>query len=342
MLRFETTAEFVVVPQHFQWPWIAFSEGRDAFAYPEGPRSFAIRRLAAIDAVTHVALPKAFALPTSASPASGTTARHPGVHAVALDPSGRSIALFAWRESQSLACVADDGGAREPVDLSAAHGANAGPQAAMFSRDGRAIWVSTESDERASIVRLDAVDLSVLGRVDFPCPPLPAAHELHLHPGEDAALLTMACGQDGTFARVARWVSGAVVGVPNEVETGIEPAGIAEFDPDGESVCFVGERGVELRRWPRLAREARVEMPSGLVNRYSGIRLGDRVVVAATDEEEEGTDRALVYDARTLKLLEDAPSPRGMWAGRVGADRLVSIVAAGKARHQGVVSILSL
>jgi hypothetical protein len=82
-------------------------------------------------------------------------------------------------------------------------------------------------------------------------------------------------------------------------------------------------------------------MPRGLVNRYAGIRLGDRFVVAATDEEGEDIDRALSYDASTLRLVDDAPAPRAMWAGRLGEDRLVAIARGRGDRHKLVVYTVS-
>jgi hypothetical protein len=83
-------------------------------------------------------------------------------------------------------------------------------------------------------------------------------------------------------------------------------------------------------------------MPEGVVNRYSGFRLGDRFVVAATDQESEDEDRALVYDARSLAIAGDAPAPRGMWCGRLGDDRLVAIASAGRGRHKLFVSRVTI
>lgn len=87
-------------------------------------------------------------------------------------------------------------------------------------------------------------------------------------------------------------------------------------------------RRVRSRRAATLARPvARVEGELGdeRLGNYNGIRIGARFVVSASVEDDDGDDeRALVF-AETLALEDDAPAPPGIWAGRLGRDRLVTI-----------------
>lgn len=62
------------------------------------------------------------------------------------------------------------------------------------------------------------------------------------------------------------------------------------------------------------------------------MRLGDKTIVAASDEETGDEERALTYDSKELVLLDDAPAPAGMWAGRLGEDMLVTV---GRAKEDG-------
>ena len=178
-------------------------------------------------------------------------------------------------------------------------------------------------------VRLRFRDFGLESKAAFPAPPPPAAHEIFLHPVEDAVLLTMACGEDGTFVRVARMVhaSGATGGkielVATEGDGGLEPCGLAEATDDGGRVCLVTGDRAELRRWPGMAREAQVDVGEDRAASYNGVRIGGRFVVSAT-EQEDGEERALVLND-ALELEDDAPAPPGMWAGRLGKDRLVTV-----------------
>jgi hypothetical protein len=215
--------------------------------------------------------------------------------------------------------------ASEVVDLGLALG-ELGPMAATFSADGEFLWLSAESGAGAAIVRLRFRDFSLAGKVAFPPPPPPAQHEILLHPVEDAVLLTMACGQDGTFVRVARAVDGRIELVAGEGDDGLEPCGSAETTEDGSRVCLVTGSAVELRHWPTLGPAKSVELGDGLVANYSGVRIGGRFLVSAAFEQDDGSEdeRALVF-GDALKLEDDAPAPPGMWAGRAGRDRIVTV-----------------
>ena len=323
MLRCSKLHELSIAPGKLAWPWVAFAPDRSAFVVPSGPRTVAIRRVASLGEEQRVDLPEALAVPTVEPSASGTTSRQPGLHAIALHPDGRTVVGFGWHRDIPVACVERVGGAPELVDLGPALG-DMGPLAATFTRDGESLWVSAESAGGAAFVRLRFRDFGLEAKAAFPSPPPPAAHELFMHPTEDAVLLTMACGQDGTFVRVARMVDGKLVLVATEGDDGLEPCGLAEATDDGARVCLVTFDRVELRRWPDLAREAQVDVAGELVANYNGVRVGGRFIVSATDREEEEEERALVH-SDALYLEDDAPAPPGMWAGRLGADRLVTV-----------------
>lgn len=270
-----------------------------------------------------VQLPEALAVPDVGRSPEGTTSRQPGLHSIALHPDGRTVVGFGWHRDIPVACVERVGGAPELVDLGPALG-DMGPLAATFTRDGESIWVSAESASGAAIARLRFRDFGLEAKAAFEPAPPPAFHQLMLHPVEDAVLLAMACGQDGTFLRVARMAGGKLELVPTDGDEGIEPCGLAETTDDGSRVCLVAADHVELRRWPGLKHEARFEVDDALEANYNGVRVGGRFVVSATEHEDGEDERALVL-TDSLKLEDDAPAPPGMWAGRLGLDRLVTV-----------------
>jgi hypothetical protein len=323
LLRCSKLHELTFAPGHLRWPWVAFAPERTAFAVPVGPRTVAIHPEGAPAEARRVELPEALAIPTVAQSDSATTSRQPGLHALAVHPDGRTVVGLGWHKDIPVACVERVGGAPELVDLGPALG-DLGPMATTFTRDGESLWLSAESATGAAIVRVRFRDFGLESKVAFPAAPPPAAHELTLHPREDAVLLTMACGQDGTFLRVARMVDGKLELVASEGDGGAEPCGVAGTTEDGERVCLVSFDRVQLRRWPGLARDAEVAIEDELAANYNGVRLGAYFVVSATLQEDGDEDRALVL-TDAMKIVDDAPAPPGMWAGRLGRDRLVTV-----------------
>lgn len=322
LLRCSKLCELPLVPGKLGWPWVAFSPERTAFAVPKSSLALSIRTSTSPEHEAVVTLPEALGVPGAPQSHSSTTSRQPGLHAVALHPDGRTVVALGWHRDLPVGCVARAGGVPELVDLSPALG-DLGPMAAAFTRDGESLWLSAESSTGAAIARLRFRDLTLESKVAFPPAPPPAAHELYLHPADDAVLLTMACGQDGTFARVARNLEGKLVLVVGEGDQGLEPCGVAESTDDGSRVCLVARDRVELRRWPDLKREGQYEVPDELSANYNGVRIGGRFIISATLEDDD-EERALVLDD-TLAQRDDAPAPPGMWAGRLGRDRLVTI-----------------
>jgi hypothetical protein len=323
MFRCSKLLEVALSPGHLPWPWVSFSPDRTAFAFPVSARSVAIRAASTLDRETRVDLPDALGIPTVEASRSGTTSRQPGLHALALHPDGRTVVAFGWHRDLPAACVARPGAAPELVDLGPAAGER-GPMAATFTRDGESIWVSCESSAGAALVRLRFRDFAVEGTVAFPAAPPPAAHEIFLHPVEDAVLLTMACGEDGTFTRVARWGGDRLELAPGKGDVGLESCGVAGATDDGSQVCLVLFDHVELRRWPDLAPASSVEVGEDQQANYCGVRARSRFIVSTTTEDELEDERALVFD-EALARKDDAPAPPGMWAGLLGADRLVTI-----------------
>lgn len=323
MLRFQKLHDFVLAPGTLRWPWVAFTPARTAFVAPTGPRWLTVRSAADPGAPQHLELSDGLALPTAPESGAATTARQPGLHAMALHPDERTVVGLGWHGDGPVGCVSRLGAAPELVDLTPALGA-LGPMAATFARDGQSLWVSAERAGGAALLRLSFPDLRLEARATFSAPPPPAAHELLLHPTEDAVLLTMACGQDGTFVQVGRMVRGQLGLVVTDAEEGLEPCGAVEVSDDGARVCLVAAGRVELRRWPDLLPLAQLEVPDGLVANYAGARFGGRLVISAAEEEEGQRERGLVL-SEALALEDDAPVPPGMWAGRLGQDKLVAI-----------------
>jgi hypothetical protein len=323
VLRCSKLHELAIAPGQLAWPWVAFTPERSAFAFPASERSIALHGATSPGEQRLVQLPEALRVPEVGRSPEGTTSRQPGLHAIALHPDGRTVVGFGWHKDIPVACVERVGGAPELVDLGPALG-DLGPLAATFTRDGESIWVSAESASAAALVRLRFRDFSLESKAAFEPAPPPASHELHLHPVEDAVLLTMACGQDGTFLRVARSAGAKLELVPTQGDGGIEPCGFAETTEDGALVCLVTFDRVELRRWPGMEREANLDVDDALEANYNGVRMGGRFVVSATEHEDGEDERALVL-SDSLKLEDDAPGPPGMWAGRLGLDKLVTV-----------------
>jgi hypothetical protein len=320
MLRCSKLHELTIAAGQLAWPWVAFTPERTAFAVPVGRRIIGIHAAASTAEERRVELPDALAVPDVERSPSSTSSRQPGLHSVALHPDGRTVVGFGWHRDIPVACVERVGGAPELVDLGPALG-EMGPMAATFTRDGESIWVSAESAAGAAIARLRFRDFGLESKAAFPPAPPPASHELLLHPVEDAVLLTMACGEDGTFLRLARMLGGKLELVPTEGDGGIEPCGVAGTTEDGGRVCLVTFTRVELRRWPGMAREAQLDVADELSANYAGVRIGGRFIVSATEQDDGDEDRALVL-TDALKLEDDAPAPPGMWAGQ---DRLVTV-----------------
>ena len=323
MLRCSKLHELTLSPGKLAWPWVAFAPDRRAFAVPAGPRTIAIRGAASLGDEHRVELPEALAVPPVEASSSGTTSRQPGLHSLALHPAGRTVVGFGWHRDIPVACVERVGGAPELLDLGPALG-DMGPLAATFTRDGESIWLSAESTKGAAIARVRFRDFGLESKAAFPAAPPPAAHELYLHPTEDAVLLTMACGQDGTLVRVARMVGGKLELVPTEGDGALAPCGVAETTDDGGRLCLVTFNRAELRRWPDLARVAQADVGEELAANYNGVRIDGRFIVSATREEDGEEERALVLND-AMELEDDAPAPPGMWAGRLGKDRLVTV-----------------
>lgn len=312
---FEKILEFPLQPLELHWPWVAFSPGRDAFAYPTAACAYAVRAERSLDDVRRLVLPEALAVPADEA---GTF--QAGLRAAALHPDGATLVGVGWQDGPALFVT---GVSRSPrvVSLARVLGEMV-PRTVAFTKDGAALWVSAEEeDEEAVVARLDFATLRLLGKVAFPAAPAPAQHLLHLHPTEDAAMLLMNCGQDGTFCRVARATGGEVTLLANEGEDGLEPSGLVEMATDGRNICLASSDQVELRRWPDLSLEAAFELDEDVVTNYAGVRVGERILV---ETESEDAERCLVFE-KSLRFLGDAPRPPGMWAGRLGTRHLVTV-----------------
>ena len=323
LFRCSKLTELPLAPGKLGWPWVAFSPERTAFSVPASTTTLSLRAADSPDRETLLSLPEALSVPTVEASPSTTSSRRPGLHAIALHPDGRTVVALGWHHDLPVACIARIGGGLELVDLGPALG-DLGPMAVTFTGDGESIWLSAESPTHVAIARLRFRDFALQSKVAFPAPPPPASHELFLHPSDDAVLLTMACGQDGTFVRVARNVGGKLELVAGEGDEGLESCGVADTTEDGARVCLVTFDRVELRRWPDMQSLGQFDVGDEMSANYNGVRIGERFIVSATLEDDVDEERALVLGDH-LELEDDAPAPPGMWAGRLGRDRLVTI-----------------
>ena len=160
--------------------------------------------------------------------------------------------------------------------------------------------------------------------------PPPATHELYLHPQDSAVLLLAACGEDGTFARVAGWSGGGVEAIPTALDKGGIPAGFVGFSADAVRVHLAEADELRTHSWPGLEELSSVELADDFVSSYAGAVFGDRIFVDGEDADSRD-DAVMMFDRSATRgaLLPD-PVPSGMWAGRLLADTIVTVEAKGE------------
>ena len=292
MTAFREVDAFDVVHADRAWPWVAFTGDRVAYA-----------------SATHI-------------------------HTRGIDGSGPSFALpdvtpamFAVSSAvagSDVIVILDSNTERTRARLDAVL-EDAKLSAIAFDRTGRRLWLSAETEKETVVVLLDAASLDKLGVLRSPAFPRPALHEIHIHPRDDAALVVAACGDDGTFARVVGFAGDEVSAIPGELDAGGIAAGFVGFSADGVRVHLVEADELRTHAWPTLHELSSVELADDFVSSFSGAVLGDDIFVDGeyADSQEDAVmqfDRAAIHGV----VLHGAP-PIGMWAGRLGADAVVTI-----------------
>lgn len=311
-MSFTEIASFDVVHGHLSWPWISFDPSGKRFAFASSATVVASR---ALDdgAVTEGA---SFTLP----PDLGAD-----VQAFALGCEGTLLAVTG--AGVIVTCDASGEVARARVDALAGPGFTG--RALAFDRSGSRLWLSAESEKETALLLLAGRTLDVLGTARSAAFPPPAMHELMLHPVDDAVLLLAACGEEGTFARVAGWSGGEVSAIATTLDGGGIPAGFVGFSADGARVHLAEADELRTHAWPGLEELSSVELADDFVSSFAGAVLGDSILVDGQDAE-SNEDQVMKFDRSAIVgsvIYEDVPS--GMWAGRLGASAIVTVESKG-------------
>ena len=318
-------ASFEVAHEHISWPWVAFDASGQRFAFCTSKSRIATR-VVSDGAVTHgptFTLPADIALHSFTLDAGGTllaAVGNAGDAAAAEGATGAGLLVTLDADGKELH--------RSSIDSLVAAGFLA--QAVAFDRGGNRLWISTESPTETALLLLDARTHATLGVVRGGAFPPPAMHELTLHPTEDAVLVLAACGEDGTFARVARWAGDRLEAVKTALDDGSIPAGLVGFSTDGARVHLAEADELRTHAWPGLQELSSVEFADDFVSSFAGAILGERILVDGEDSEAH-EDAVMVFDASALRgKLAFPPVPTGMWAGRLGETMLVTVEAKGE------------
>jgi hypothetical protein len=334
-MNFTEVASFDVVHAHLSWPWLAFDARGQRIAFASSPSRIATRVLAG-SAITEG---PSFEVPPDVGPAWGA-------FALGADGTLVAIACRAGGDASDAGTVitsaADGERARSRVDALAGPGFAA--KALAFDRSGTRLWISAESETASALVLIDARSHDVLGVVRSAAFPPPSMHELYVHPQDDAVLLVAACGEEGTFARVAGWAGNdgaAVSKIDTALDAGGIPAGFVGFSADGARVHLAEADELRTHAWPGLEELSSVELADEFVSSFAGAVMGDRILVDGEDAESRD-DAVMVFDRSAIvgSLVYGDDVPRGMWAGRLGTDCIVTVESKGEPSRGRVVRVV--
>lgn len=286
---------FDVVHEGRPWPWLSFSPCGTKFAHGSSPTQVATRtRDGARPGVTFEVPAEATAFALSAS----------DLLAVA---SGGAVWLL---------------GAAQPVRLLP----EGDVRALSFDRAGL-LFVASETAEETVVSVYEGA--SLVGATRSPAFPRPALHELHLHPQDDAMLLLAACGEAGSYARVVGHAGREVSRIPTALDEGGVAAGFVGFSADGARVHLAEADELRTHAWPTLHELSSVPFADEFVSSFAGAVLGTDVLVDGEDTD-TGDDAVMAFDRTAIRgTLHRALVPPGMWAGRLGADAIVTVTSKG-------------
>ena len=173
--------------------------------------------------------------------------------------------------------------------------------ALTFDRTGRRLWLSAENGTETALILLEARSHAVVGVVrSAPFPP-PAFHELNVHPVDDAVLLLAACGQDGTFARIAGWSDGPPVAVTTALDEGASPAGFVGFSSDGARVHVAEYDVLRTHAWPTLIELSTAPLADDFACSYTGVVIGDLILLDGHDADTESEDMLMLFDRSAVR-----------------------------------------
>lgn len=324
---------FDVSHKHLAWPWIAVDPTRQRFAFVTELGHVETRGLSdgGLKEGPRFVLPAGLELPSTPAPTTGHRGAERGLHGLALAPEGLRIAAAGVVDGSSVVVTLGASGESKASRVDALTGSDLTAHALTFDRSGVRLWLSAESPTETALVLLDADTHAVLGVVRSAAFPRPSLHELHTHPQDDAVLLLAACGQEGTFARVAGWSDGPPEGVPTALDAGSVPSGFVGFSRDGARVHLVEADELRTHAWPGLQELSSVPLPDDFISAYAGVVLGDRILVDGHDEETGDFDAVMIFDRSAIRgVMARDPVPSGMWVGRLGVDMILTVAAKGE------------
>ncbi len=325
-MNFSEVASFEVF-HDLSWPWITFDAGGQRFAFAATKDRIGSRRLDG-DAIAEG---PSFTLPAGL--------RLADVHGFSIASSGAQLAVVGVIDGVSHLVVLGEQGESRRTPLETLTGAGFTARATAFDRSGERLWISAESETETVILLIDAASHERVGAATSAHFPPPATHELYLHVQDDAILLLAACGEDGTFARVAGWSGGGVETIATTLDDGGVPAGFVGFSADGARVHLAEADELRTHSWPGLAELSSIELADDFMSSFSGIVLGERILIDGEDAETH-EDAAMLFDrSATVGALLPEPVPTGMWAGRLGSDLLVTVESKGEPARGRVLRI---
>ena len=315
-MDFAETASFEVAHGTLKWPWVAIDPTRTWFAFAKNETTIVARTVAGEE--------KTFALPGDLSIGA--------MHGFAIDPRGEILAVIG----ANVVVTLDANG--EVRRTSIEEGFTA--RAVTFDRSGSRLWISAENGKETALILLDAKTHAVIGTVRSAAFPSEANHELYVHPQDDAVLLLAACGEDGTFARIAGWSDGPPVAVETALDQGGASAGFVGFSADGARVHLAEPDELQTFSWPNLVKLSSTSFEADFVANYSGAVVGSLIFVDGELDLDAGAkDAVMMFDVSALKGSVITPAPSGMWAGRIGTNAIITVDAKGDPAHARVVVI---
>ena len=323
-MDFREIATFDVQHGKLSWPWITFAaDARCAFATSQ--TTFETRLLqedGTLEVGPGFTLPEDLSLPE-------TVDGH-GIRAFSLSRGAELLAVTgASADGSHVLVTLHASGEQRRARIDALVGDGFRAEAVAFDRSGSRLWLSAESETETALVLVDAVLLVSVGVVRSPAFPRPAIHELHLHPHDDAVLLLAAAGEEGTFARVVGFAGDVVSSVPTELDSGSIAAGFVGFSADGARVHLVEADELRTHAWPILHELSSVELADDFVSSFSGAVFRDHILIDGEDAESR-EDAVMDFDrSATRSVLLPGPAPRGMWAGRLGSDVIITVESKG-------------
>lgn len=261
----------------------------------------------------------------------------------AFDPTGKPFA-FADASSRIATRVLDDAGVSSGRSFSLPSDAHVpGLRGFAIDPEGARLALCAESDTETALLLVEAASHALVGISRSAAFPRPSTHELYVHPQDDAVLLVAACGEEGTFARVVGWSGKAVEVVPTALDDGGIPAGFAGFSADAARVHLVEADELRTHAWPTLHELSSVQLAGDFVSSFAGAVLGHHVFVDghhADDGGEGGDDAVMRFDRSAIRgIVLPPPVPIGMWAGRLGADVIVTVESKGDPARGRVIRV---